>query len=57
MTATVQQPPTPGQHLVLYEVPWANYLRLGRLMADRRLRRDVSGAVAWPTPLHLLCWA
>ena len=29
---------TPEQCLVLYAVPWANYIRLGRLFADRRLR-------------------
>jgi Uma2 family endonuclease len=28
----------PRERLVLYSVPWAHYLRLGRLLADRRLR-------------------
>jgi Uma2 family endonuclease len=38
MATTTRKKPVPGQCLVLDNVSWSDYLRLGRLLRDRRLR-------------------
>ena len=38
MTAIAQQLTTPGQSLVLHNVSWSEYVRLGRILGERPLR-------------------